>query len=205
MKDSKIRENQRKTQEKLKEYSQMPINRLLKEFKSSIDGLSVVDIEERLNKCGKNTIELKNENSWYKRLYNSLVNPFNIVLIVVAIITFVTDIVISSHKDYATFTLMVSIVMISTIISYIQETKSDNAAKKLKNMISNQIDVIRNGNPAVAIVEEIVPGDIIKLSSGDMIPGDVRILEAKDLFIDQASLTGESNPVEKYTSNQENN
>ena len=82
MKDSKIRENQRKTQEKLKEYSQMPINRLLKEFKSSIDGLSVVDIEERLNKCGKNTIELKNENSWYKRLYNSLVNPFNIVLIV---------------------------------------------------------------------------------------------------------------------------
>ena len=205
MKDSKIRENQRKTQEKLKEYSQMPINRLLKEFKSSIDGLSVVDIEERLNKCGKNTIELKNDNSWYKRLYNSLVNPFNIVLIVVAIITFVTDIVISSHKDYATFTLMVSIVMISTIISYIQETKSDNAAKKLKNMISNQIDVIRNGNPAVAIVEEIVPGDIIKLSSGDMIPGDVRILEAKDLFIDQASLTGESNPVEKYTSNQENN
>ena len=64
-------------------------------------------------------------------------------------------------------------------------------------MISNKIDIIRDGNAEVVDVEEIVPGDIVKLSSGDMIPGDVRFLETKDLFIDQASLTGESNPVEK--------
>ena len=66
-------------------------------------------------------------------------------------------------------------------------------------MISNKMDVIRDGNQVTIDIENVVPGDIVKLSSGDMIPGDVRFIETKDLFIDQASLTGESNPVEKFT------
>lgn len=70
-------------------------------------------------------------------------------------------------------------------------------------MISNKIDVIRDEIPSIVDMEDIVPGDIVKLSSGDMIPGDVRFLEVKDLFIDQASLTGESNPVEKFVDNKE--
>ena len=89
--------------------------------------------------------------------------------------------------------------LISAIISLIQQTTSDNAAKKLKQMITNKMDVIRDGVPYVVDVSKIVPGDIVKLSSGDMIPGDIRFLETKDLFIDQASLTGESNPVEKFS------
>lgn len=84
------------------------------------------------------------------------------------------------------------------MISFFQQAKSDKAAKKLQKMISNKIDVIRDEIPTVVDVENIVPGDIVKLSSGDMLPGDVRFLEVKDLFIDQASLTGESNPVEKF-------
>ena len=70
-------------------------------------------------------------------------------------------------------------------------------------MISNKIDVIRDEIPSIVDMEDIVPGDIVKLSSGDMIPGDVRFLEVKDLFIDQASLTGESNPVEKFVDSKE--
>ena len=80
-----------------------------------------------------------------------------------------------------------------------EQTKSDNAAKKLKKMITNKMDVIRDGNLVTVDIENVVPGDIVKLSSGDMIPGDVRFIETKDLFIDQASLTGESNPVEKFS------
>ena len=118
---------------------------------------------------------------------------------IVAVITFVTDVVLASQKDYATFILIVSKVFISAVISFNEQTKSDNAARKLKKMITNKMDVIRDVNQIVVDIENVVPGDIVKLSSGDMIPGDVRFLETKDLFIDQASLTGESNPVEKFT------
>ena len=118
---------------------------------------------------------------------------------IVAVITFITDVVLASQKDYATFILIVSTVFISAVISFNEQTKSDNAARKLKKMITNKMDVIRDGSQFVVDIENIVPGDIVKLSSGDMIPGDVRFLETKDLFIDQASLTGESNPVEKFT------
>ena len=183
----------------LKKYSEMTNENLFEKFNSSDEGISIVEVEERLEEYGKNTIEVENNHTWFYKLKEAIINPFNIVLILVAIVTFVTDIIIPTQKDYATFILILSTVIISSIISLVQQTKSDNAAKKLKNMISNKIDVIRDGIQGIEDVEKIVPGDLVKLSSGDMIPGDVRFLETKDLFIDQASLTGESNPVEKFT------
>ena len=129
----------------------------------------------------------------------AFINPFNIVLTIVAIITIITDVVIATNKDYATFILITSTILISAIISYKEQTKSEIAAKKLKKMITNKMEVIRDGNQVTVDIENIVPGDIVKLSSGDMIPGDVRFIETKDLFIDQAALTGESNPVEKFS------
>ena len=186
-------------EEKLKKYSKMSNDELYKELNSSDEGISIVDLEEKLEQYGKNIIDLKNNNTWLNKIKEAIINPFNIVLILVAIVTFITDVVIPVKKDFATFTLIISTIVISAIISIVQQTKSDNAAKKLKNMISNKVDVIRDGVPSIENVENIVPGDILKLSSGDMIPGDVRFLEVKDLFVDQASLTGESNPVEKFT------
>ena len=199
MKDKKIIENCRIAEEKLRKYSKADVYEVLKEFKTSNQGLSVVDIEERLDEYGKNSIETETNTSFFKKVIDAIINPFNIVLILVAIVTFITDVIIPEQKDYATFILIVSTVIISAIISLKQETKSDNAAKKLKKMISNKIDVIRDDVQVIADVENIVPGDIVKLSSGDMIPGDVRFIEVKDLFVDQASLTGESNPVEKFS------
>ena len=198
MKENKIEQRTQAVEKSLKKYSGYTMEKLLKEYKTSLDGLSVVEIEELLEKYGKNTIEIENRHSMFHRIKDAIINPFNIVLILVAIITFVTDVIIATDKDYATFILIISTVIISAIISLVQETKSDNAAKKLKSMISNKVDVMRDGSFSSVKVEEIVPGDIIKLSSGDMIPGDVRFLEVKDLFINQASLTGESNPVEKF-------
>ena len=199
MKDKKIIENCNLAEKKLRKYSKADQNEVLKEFKTSIKGLSIVDIEERLDEYGKNTIEIENNNTWFKKIKDAVINPFNIVLILVAIVTFITDVIIPVKKDYATFVLIVSTIIISAIISLNQETKSDNAAKKLKKMISNKIDVIRDEVQVLVDVENVVPGDIVKLSSGDMIPGDVRFLDVKDLFVDQASLTGESNPVEKFS------
>lgn len=189
MKKNNTNEKQNYIENKLKENSKLNLEELFHKFETSIEGISIVNVEEKLQEYGKNTIEIKNNNTLAHKLKEAFINPFNIVLVLVAIVTFFTDIVISQNKDYATFILIISTVIISAIISLVQQTKSDNAAKKLKNMITNKVDVIRDGLVSIVNVEEIVPGDIVKLSSGDMIPGDVRFFESKDLFIDQAALT----------------
>ena len=204
MKKDKIKENTQNVEKNLKEYSTISVDELLKKYNTSYEGISVVEAEERIEKYGKNTIEIKNNNTIWHKLKEAIINPFNTVLMVVAVITLFTDIIFSVNKDYATFILLIAIVLISAGISLREQTKSDNAAKKLKKMISNNMEVIRNGTQTTIDVEDVVPGDIVKLSSGDMIPGDVRFLETKDLFIDQASLTGESNPVEKFSICKEN-
>lgn len=170
---------------------------IMEEYQSNMEGLNEVEAEERLEKYGRNLIDIEKENKRYKRIIEAIVNPFNIVLLIVAFVDFITDVVLAASPDYLTVILILLTVFISVVISFVQQEKSDKAAKKLKKMISNKIDVIRNGNSVVIDIEEVVPGDIVKLSAGDMLPGDVRFLEVKDLFIDQSSLTGESNPVEK--------
>ena len=184
-----ILEKQKTVEKSLRENSKKKLDKLFEELKTSINGVSIVEIEDRLEEYGKNTIEVKNNNTILHRLKEAFINPFNIVLIIVAIITLITDVVIASEKDYATFILITSIILISAIISFKEQTKSDNAVKKLQKMITNKIVVVRDEVAGEVDVENIVPGDIIKFSSGDMIPADVRFIETKDLFIDQASLT----------------
>ena len=204
MKNNNVLQKQKLLEEELRKDSILPIDELFQKYNTSIEGLSIVSIEEKLDEFGKNTIEIKNNNTIFHKLKEAFINPFNIVLVLIAIVTFITDVIISPSKDYTTFILIVSTVIISAIISFVQQTKSNNAANKLKKMITNKMDVIRDDVLSIVEVENIVPGDIVKLSSGDMIPGDVRFIETKDLFIDQASLTGESQPVEKFNSYREN-
>ena len=198
MNKNNVIEKQKELEKELTQNARLDINELFERYNTSIEGLSVVDIDEKIEEYGKNTIETKNNNTIFNKLKEAFLNPFNLVLILVALVTFFTDVILSVQKDYTTFILIIGAVLVSAIISLLQQIKSDNAAQKLKHMITNKMDVIRDGVSSIVDVEEIVPGDIVKLSSGDMIPGDVRFIEAKDLFIDQASLTGESNPVEKF-------
>ena len=197
----KIKNNEKfvSVEKEIKDNSKMKLEKLFKKYETSLEGLSVIDIESKIEEYGKNMIDLKDNNTIWHRIKEAFINPFNIVLTIVAIITFITDVVMATQKDYATFILITSTILISAIISFNEQTKSNNAAKKLKKMISNKMEVIRDGKQITEDIENIVPGDIVKLSSGDMIPGDVRFIETKDLFIDQASLTGESNPVEKFS------
>ena len=195
---TKKEDKHKEVEAKLKEYSKLNEEKLFQEYKTSYEGVSIVEIEERVEEFGKNIIEIGNDDTVFKRILESIINPFNIVLLIVAVVTFITDIVISTPSSYETFLLIIGTVAISAIISFTQQEKSNKAAKKLQNMISNKVDVIRDDVESSIDIDEVVPGDIVKLSSGDMIPGDVRFLKTKDLFIDQASLTGESSPVEKF-------
>lgn len=194
-----IEKKQRKIEKGLIKDSYLSVDQLFGKYDTSYSGLDNEEVEERLDDFGKNTIEIKEKYPILNRIKEALINPFNVVLIVVAIITLATDIIFVSKKDYSTFILITSTIIISAAISYGQSAKSDSAAKQLKNMISNKMDIIRNNSVTIVPIEEVVPGDIVKLSSGDMIPADVRFIDTKDLFIDQAALTGESAAVEKYS------
>jgi len=195
-----IAEKQKLVEANLRIGSLLPVEELYRKYGSSEEGLSIVEIGDLLDEYGENRIDLGDAPSLWKQIRDSLINPFNIVLLVVAVISFITDILLPAVRDYATFILIMSTVIISALISFIQSAKSDSAARKLRNLITNKIEVIRDGVQQTVEVEELVPGDVLRLSSGDMVPADVRFYETKDTFVDQASLTGESNPVEKFTS-----
>ena len=188
----------------LLELSGLEKKALFDKYQTDEDGLDPIQATERLDEYGKNIIDFGKEKNLAQRVSDAIINPFNIVLLVVAAITFVTDVVLSDEPSFATFIMLVAVIIISAVISFVQEEKSNNAAKKLQGMITNKLDVIRNGVETEVEREELVPGDIVKLASGDMIPGDVRFIETKDLFIDQSQLTGESNPVEKFTTTETN-
>ena len=125
-------ENLKNTEKLILEDSKLNIDKLLKKYKTSLEGISVVDVDDRINKYGRNIIDIKDNNTIWHRLKEALINPFNIVLFIVAIITYITDVVMATQKDYATFILIVSTILISAIISFNEQTKSQTAAKKLK-------------------------------------------------------------------------
>lgn len=105
----------------------------------------------------------------------------------------------SKKADYLTFTIILSLVFLSSLVAFVQSQRSNAAAEKLSKMITNKASVQRDGKLVEIPMDEIVPGDIVRLSAGDMLPADVRFLTTKDTFVAQAALTGESNPVEKFS------
>ncbi len=185
-------------EKKLIDYSKLNREELFESFKIDFDGLNSEQVEENTEKYGKNIINQANENTLIIRLKESIINPFNLVLLGVAVVTYFTDVILAEQASYATFAMLLIIVAISSGVSFVQSEKSSNAAKQLQSMISNNIEVIRNGRAQTINIEDAVPGDIVKLGAGDMVPGDVRFYDLKDLFVDESQLTGESVPVEKF-------
>lgn len=182
-------------------YSKMPIEEAFKDLETSKKGLSNEDAAERLKEHGKNVIDIRDKKQIIKRLIKAVINPFNLALILVAVLTFVTDVIFTNKPNFATFITLILIILVSGTISFVEEQKSEIAAQKLKKMIENKIDVIREGKKQEIDIEGAVPGDILYLSSGDIIPGDIKFIETKDLFVDESTLTGESKNVEKFTQN----
>ncbi len=197
MADSKA-DRRTEVEHRLSELSRLSDPEIFETLHTDAEGLNQVEAADRLEEYGPNIIDSGSENSLFRRIREALINPFNLVLLIVAGVTLVTDVILSDEPTWLTFLMLIIVILISAVISFVQTEKSNSAAQKLQKMISNRIDVIRNGSVTEIDITEVVPGDIVKLASGDMLPGDVRFIETKDLFIDQSQLTGESNPVEKF-------
>jgi Mg2+-importing ATPase len=178
----------------LKEAAMQEAAATLQRLNTSLSGVSEEEAAARLEQYGPNEVAHERRHEWLHRLWIAVRNPLVILLTILAILTFATA---ESTSDYAGGVVMLVMVFLGVSLRFVQETRAGNAAAKLKAMIKVTATVIRDGQPKEIPLQQLVPGDIVKLSAGDMIPGDVRLLSAKDLFIIQATLTGESLPVEK--------
>ena len=162
-------------------------------YKTNLNGLEETEIEKRLEQYGRNEVAREERITWWKRLFTNLKDPLTILLVVLAAISFLTG-------DVRATVAIGVMILLGTVLRYFQEARADRAAEKLKAMVSTTCTVIRGGKAVELIMQELVPGDIVLLSAGDMVPADVRLITTKDLFINQATLTGEALPVEKLGS-----
>jgi Mg2+-importing ATPase len=155
------------------------------------DGLTSDEAALRLGEHGSNVLARDHRPGLPKLLWRAALNPLVVLLAALATVSFATG-------DARAGGMMVLMILLSVTLKLIQEAKADSAAAKLKALISVAATVLRDGSPREIAIARLVPGDVIHLGAGDMIPGDVRIIQAKDLFVSQGALTGESFPVEKY-------
>jgi len=197
----------------LAEASRSSVAALLETLGSSSNGLTESQAADRRAVHGWNQIGHEKPLSWWSHLWQCYRNPFNLLLTLLAGLSYYTE-------DVKATIVIGSMVLLSTLIRFVQESRSNKAAEKLKEMVSTTATVLRR-DPAEIAAEEarkyfqailrpkpprrveipikrLVPGDVITLSAGDMLPADVRLLAAKDLFVSQSAMTGESLPVEKF-------
>ena len=162
-------------------------------------GLSEAQAEAAREKYGSNRLARPKRKSGPRRLLEAFADPFSLVLLLLAGVSACTDILFAApgRRDYMTVGIIAVMVAVSGVLRFVQETRSGNVAEKLGAMIHTTACIERGGQRRELPMEELAVGDIVHLSAGDMIPADLRILNAKDLFISQAALTGESEPVEK--------
>jgi P-type Mg2+ transporter len=183
--------------------AQRDVDGVLHLFDTSLDGLTETEAKRRLQKTGTNEIDREKPIVWYVQLLKTVTNPLSLLLILLAVISLLTGSPAAA--------LIISIMVIfGGLLRFSQEFQSSKAAEKLREMVSttamvNRKDAIKNSAPKEGItagkeiaVKLLVPGDVIFLSAGDMIPADVRLIVAKDLFLSQSTLTGESLPAEKH-------
>jgi len=185
-------------------------NTLLIQYDNSIAGYDEEDVEEMREEYGVNVITRQTEDTLFKRFIGSFINPFSVVLIALALVSVFTDVLWAAPEssDFTAIIIIMTMVILSGMLRFIQEFRSDNAAKHLSEMVETTVCAARKFHDKESgdtisekkeiPMDEIVVGDLVYLAAGDMVPADVRIITAKDLFISQASLTGESEPVEKF-------
>lgn len=178
---------------------QEPLETTLTRYKTHLDGLKEDQVEENRALYGENVITKGQEDSIIKKIYESIINPFTVILLVIALVSFITNVWLAKpgEEDPTTSIIIVTLVLISGGIRFIQELRSDKAASNLSRMIVNTATVLRDGSEQEIPIDEIVVGDVVKLSAGDMIPADVVLLDSRDFFVQQSGLTGESDAVEK--------
>ena len=163
---------------------------VLQRLRTEINGLTAEEARTRLKQYGPNEIAKEKRKSVLMRLISNVKNPLVILLLALGLVSYLTG-------DIRATIMIFAMVLLGVFLRFFQELRSDTAAEKLKAMVSTVADVLRSGEKKEIPLKEVVPGDIVLLSAGDMVPADVRLISAKDLHINQAALTGEALPVEK--------
>jgi P-type Mg2+ transporter len=163
---------------------------VLKGLGSQLSGLSTAEADSRLKQFGTNEIAREKRQSALMRLLGNIKNPLVLLLLALGVLSFLTG-------DLRATVVIFVMVVLGVVLRFFQEMRADNAAEKLQAMVSNTATLVRGGKEEEVSLKMLVPGDIIRLAAGDMVPADVRVLSAKDLFLNQAALTGEALPVEK--------
>ena len=172
-----------------------PAAELFEKLSTSVKGLSSTEAAKRVEEYGYNEPSKKKKRTIVFEVISKFLNPLVIVLLVIGTFSFFAS------EDKTSSYIVFLLVLVSVSITFFQERKSNKEAEKLSELVRTNVTVFRNGKPVEVSIKELVPGDIVDLFAGDMIPADLRIISAKDLFVNQATLTGESMPVEKLSEN----
>ncbi len=167
------------------DYISCPLPLLLEKFKTTEKGLGEKEAGERLAIYGYNEPSKRKKRAVVFELFSKFINPLVVVLLVIGIISYFFGEKISAE-------IVFIMIFISVGLTFFQEYRSGKAAERLSEMVRTTVTIYRNGRPKEIPIKEIVPGDIVDLFAGDMIPADLRIISAKDLFVNQATLTGEA-------------
>ena len=183
----------------IKKYAYKEISQIYRELGASPDGLSQTQIESMREMYGVNSFSGRKNDTMLPRLRRAFINPFNIILLVLGMISLATDVVLASDfaRNATTAVIIFTMILISGTIRLIQEIRAKNASKQLNRLIHESITVRREGELREIPAEELVVGDIVLLSAGDRVPADIRLTKVSDLFISQAAITGESAILEK--------
>ena len=172
-------------------------NEFLKSFGIAETGLTTNEALNRINKYGPNEVKQARPKKWYNYFLSSLFSPFNSILLGISCILFYTDVYLAEVPSYANIIVIAILVISSTLLEFFEEYHSNKAAQKLKELVATTTTVVRDGKKVQIPINQVVFGDIIILSAGSLIPADLRVLESKDLYVGQSSLTGESDAVKK--------
>lgn len=169
----------------------------IQKYRIKEKGITNEEAEAKFLRLGPNEIRQAKPKKWYNYFWESLVTPFNCILIGIALILIYTDVILAEAPSYANIIVIAILVIASTLLDFFEEYRSNKAAEKLKKMVETKTTVIRNGQKLDIPIKDVVIGDTVVLSAGSMIPADLRVIEAKDLYVGQSSLTGESDSIKK--------
>ena len=169
----------------------------LKKHNLNEEGLTSKQAEVNIKKFGFNETKKAKPKKWYNYLLQSLLTPFNCILIGISIILIYTDIYLAIEPSYANIIVIAILVTASTLLDFFESYRSNKAAEKLREIVETTTTVIRDNKEINIPIKNVTLGDIVFLSAGSIIPADLRIIESKDLYVGQASLTGESDNIKK--------
>ncbi len=178
------------------------VSQFVETHQVNLEGITEEEVKKRQTSYGKNQIKQAKPKKWYHYLWESFRSPFNLILLGITIVLIYTDVILTSPPNYANIIVVITLMLVSTLLEFFEVFKSNKAAEKLKKLVAVKTTVLREGKEKKVFLDEITVGDIIILSAGDLIPADLRIIDEKDLYVVQSSLTGESEAVRKLATSE---